>query len=219
MNDTSKKPEPTPAAEQAGAPGEAQASPMPDAGALAAEVATLNSQIDDLTDRLLRAHAEMDNFRKRMEREKEEIAKYAITKLARDVVGVADNFQRAIAAVPQDAAETDAALKSFLDGITMTEREFLNTLERHGIRQIDPKGQPFNPHQHQAVMEQESADVPAGTVLQVFQSGFMIEDRCLRPAMVVVSKGGQNAAASPGSEKRGAGGADAGSRNGTAGAD
>lgn len=205
MNDQPKKPDATssepPAAK---APGGAEMSPsgeaatehmaMPDAAALAAEVETLNGQIDNLTDRLLRAHAEMDNFRKRTEREREETAKYAITKFARDVVNVGDNFQRAISAVPPDAGEKDPALASFLEGVTLAEREFLNVLERHGIHQIDPAGQPFNPHQHQAVMEQDNPDVPPGTVLQVFQPGFMIEDRCLRPAMVVVAKGGQKAA-------------------------
>lgn len=177
----------------AGAAPEAPAEPALDAAALAAEVETMNGQIADLTDRLLRAHADLDNLRKRLEREKEETAKYAITKFARDVVGIGDNFQRAIGAVPPDAAAKDPALQSFLEGVALAEREFLNALERHGIRQIDPKGQPFNPHQHQAVMEQENSEVPSGTVLQVFQQGFMIEERCLRPAMVVVSKGGQKA--------------------------
>ena len=148
------------------------------------------SEAADLKDRLLRAHAEVENIRKRSEREKEETAKYAITRLARDIVGVGDNFQRAIDAVPPDAVERDPALKSFLEGVTLTERELLNVLERYGIRQIDPKDEPFNPHMHQAVMEMQRTDVPAGTVVQVFQAGYVIEDRVLRPAMVAVAKGG-----------------------------
>ena len=118
------------------------------------------------------------------------MAKYAITKLARDIVSVGDNFQRAIDAVPAGAAEQDAALKSFLEGVTMTERELLNALERHGIKRMQPLNEPFNPHLHQAVMEIPRSDVPAGTIVQVFQAGYMIEDRVLRPAMVAVAKGG-----------------------------
>jgi molecular chaperone GrpE len=153
-------------------------------------IAALRAEAADLKDKLLRAHAEVENIRKRSDREKEETAKYAVTRLARDIVGVGDNFQRAIDAVPPDAAERDSALKSFLEGVTMTERELLNVLERYGIRRIHPKDEPFNPHMHQAVMEMQRADVPAGTIVQVFQAGFMIEDRVLRPAMVAVAKGG-----------------------------
>jgi molecular chaperone GrpE len=158
--------------------------------ALEAKVAAQDAQIKDLTDRLLRAHAEMDNIRKRTEREKADTIKYAITKFANDIVGMGDNFQRAISAVPAGAADADPALKSLLDGVMLTEREFLSVLERHGVKRIDPLGESFNPNVHQAVMEQPNADVPAGTVLQVFQPGYVIEDRILRPAMVVVSKGG-----------------------------
>jgi molecular chaperone GrpE len=154
----------------------------------------------DLKDRLLRAHAEVENMRKRTEREKEEIAKYAVTKLARDVVTVGDNFQRAIDAVPAGAADQDPALKSFLEGVTMTERELLNMLERHGIKRVMPVGEPFNPHLHQAVMEMPRADVPAGTIVQIFQSGFTIEDRVLRPAMVAVAKGSPKPPAGPATE-------------------
>jgi len=157
---------------------------------LAARVAELEAQVADLTDRLLRAHAEMENVRKRTERDKAETAKYAISRFAHDMVAVFDNFQRAVAAVPAGAAEQDPALKTLLDGVTMTERAALKVLEAHGVRRIDSQGELFNPHLHQAVMEQEKADVPAGTVLQVLQAGYVIEDRVLRPAMVVTAKGG-----------------------------
>jgi molecular chaperone GrpE len=153
-------------------------------------ITALQAEAADLKDKLLRAHAEMENLRKRAEREREETAKYAVTRFARDIVNVGDNFQRAIDAVPPGAAEQDAALKSFLDGVTMTERELLNVLERHGIRRVHPLNEPFNPHLHQAVMEIQRTDVPSGTIVQIFQAGFMIEDRVLRPAMVAVSKGG-----------------------------
>jgi molecular chaperone GrpE len=139
----------------------------------------------------------VENIRKRSEREKEDTAKYAVTKLARDVINVGDNFQRAIDAIPAGAAEQDPALKSFLEGVTMTERELLNVLDRHGIRRVQPTNEPFNPHLHQAVMEIARSDVPSGTIVQVFQAGFMIEDRVLRPAMVAVSKGGPKAPPAP----------------------
>jgi molecular chaperone GrpE len=166
----------------------------PDAAGLAARNADLEGQIAELTDRLLRAHADMDNQRKRTERDKADSAKYAISKFALDIVGISDNFQRAVSAVPPGAGEHDGTLKSLVEGVVMTERAFLQVLERHGVRRIDPMGEPFNPNIHQAVMEQENPAVPAGSVVQVFQPGFMIEDRVLRPAMVVVASGGAKAA-------------------------
>jgi molecular chaperone GrpE len=153
-------------------------------------VAALRAEAAELKDKLLRALAEVENIRKRSEREKEETAKYAISNLARDIISVGDNFQRAIDAVPPEAAEKDPALKSFLEGVTMTERELLNMLERHGIRRIQTKQEVFDPNLHQAVMEIQRTDVPAGTIVQVFQPGYMIEDRVLRPAVVAVAKGG-----------------------------
>jgi molecular chaperone GrpE len=179
----------TSAPEKPGPDDTAAAAPV-DAAALAHAFESLKAENADLKDRLLRAHAEMENIRKRTEREKSEAHKYAVTRLAKDIVGVSDNFQRALESVPAEAIDQAPALKSLIEGVAMTERELLNALERHGIRRIDPKGQPFNPHQHQAVMEQPDPSVPAGTVTQVFQFGYMIEDRVLRPAMVVVAKGG-----------------------------
>lgn len=173
---------------------------------LAAEVDTLQGQIADLTDRLLRAHAEMDNMRKRAEREREETAKYAISKFARDIAGVADNFERARQAVPPDASEQDPVLKGLLEGVAMTEREFLNALEKNGVRRIVPKGEAFNPHLHQAMMEAHNPDVAPGTIVEVYQAGYVIDDRVLRPAMVVVAKGGPKPApAAAGEEGDGAG--------------
>lgn len=168
---------------------------------LKAMVAALQGEIDNKSaelaakqDAYLRAVAETENVRRRLEREKEETAKYAISKFAKDILTVGDNFQRAIAAVPKDALEGDPALNALLDGVVLAERDYRGALERHGIAVVDPVGQPFNPHHHQAVMEQENPDVPNGTVLQVFQVGYLIDDRCLRPAMVVVSKGGPKVA-------------------------
>lgn len=205
-----------PKAPQEGAPAEAaaaspvspeQASPAPHQADQAAApsagkhhddlIAELRREVSDLKDRVLRAHAEVENIRKRTEREKEDTAKYAITKFARDVLTVGDNFQRALGAVPAGAAEADAALKSLVDGVTLIEREFLSALERHGVKRLEPKGEAFNPHVHQAVMEMPRPDVAAGTVVQVFQSGYTIEDRVLRPAMVVVATGGPKPGAPP----------------------
>lgn len=161
-------------------------------------VSVLEGRIADLTDRLLRAHAEMDNLRKRTEREKDETAKYAISKFARDVLAVGDNLQRAIAAVPAGAADSDPALKALMDGVTMTERDFTNILERHGVERMDAEGEAFNPHQHQAMVEVDNPDVAPGTIVQVYQEGYSLGDRVLRPAMVVIAKGG----AKPGANAR-----------------
>jgi molecular chaperone GrpE len=181
------------------APGPAAAQPADAAPRSAEELAAaLRAEAAELKDRLLRAHAEVENIRKRAEREREETAKYAITRFARDIVGLGDNFRRAIDAVPAGAAEQDPALKSFLEGVTMTERELFNVLERHGIKRVHPLNEAFNPHLHQAVMEMARTDVPTGTVVQVFQAGFTIEDRVLRPAMVAVSRGGAKLAQAEG---------------------
>jgi len=189
------------------APG-GEAASTPGNGEATGTVAVLEARIAELTDRMLRAHADMENLRKRTEREKEETAKYAISKFARDVLTVGDNLQRATAAVPAGAAEADPALKALVDGVAMTERDFLNVLERNGVMRIDPAGEPFNPHQHQAMAEIEQVDVAPGTVVQVYQPGYLIDDRVLRPAMVIVSKGGEQrtADAKPAAESKASGG-------------
>lgn len=164
---------------------------------LRAELDEMEKQQADLADRLAKAQedihryqAEIQNLHRRREKEAEEASKFAITKFARDTVAVADNFERAINSVPAEATKDNPVLKSLLDGVTMTEREFLNVLERHGVMRVSPKDEVFDPHKHQAVMEQEDRTVPAGTVLQVYQPGYVIAERVLRPAMVVVARGG-----------------------------
>jgi molecular chaperone GrpE len=161
--------------------------------ALQKELDAKTKAVSDKHDQYVRAVAETENVRRRLEKDKEETAKYAISKFAKDILSVGDNFHRAIEAVPKDAVETDPALKTLLEGVVLAERDFRGALERHGVKTIDPAGQPFNPHHHQAVMEKEDTGVPNGTVLQVFQVGYLIDDRCLRPAMVVVSRGGVKA--------------------------
>jgi molecular chaperone GrpE len=156
----------------------------------AADLDALLAENVEMRDRLLRTMAEMENLRRRTEREKSDTARYAISNFARDVLTVGDNLKRTIDHVPAEAAAQDPALKSFLEGVELTERELLNVLERHGVSRIDPLGQRFDPNCHQAMYEVQNADVPDGTVVDVMQSGYVISDRCLRPALVAVAKGG-----------------------------
>ena len=146
-------------------------------------------------DRLLRTLADMDNMRKRTEREVADARVYGISTFARDILGVADNMHRAMAALDDELrAKADEALKALLDGVELTERELMNVLEKHGVKRIEPLGQKFDPNRHQAMFEIEDASVPSGSVVQVMQSGYLIGDRMLRPALVAVSKGGAKAA-------------------------
>ena len=159
-------------------------------GELGADLDTLLAENTEMRDRLLRTMADMENLRRRTEREKTDTARYAISNFARDVLTVGDNLKRTIEHVPAEAAAGDPALKSFLEGVELTERELLNVLERHGVTRIEPLGERFDPNCHQAMYEVDNADVPEGTVVDVMQSGYTIGDRCLRPALVAVAKGG-----------------------------
>jgi molecular chaperone GrpE len=157
---------------------------------LGADLDSLLAENAEMRDRLLRTLADMENLRRRTEREKADTARYAITNFARDVLTVGDNLKRTMDHVPADAAAQDPALKSFLEGVELTERELLNVLERHGVTRIEPLGQRFDPNCHQAMYEVPDPSVPEGTVVDVMQSGYAIGDRCLRPALVAVAKGG-----------------------------
>jgi molecular chaperone GrpE len=157
---------------------------------LGVDLEALLAENADMRDRLLRTMADMENLRRRTEREKADTARYAISNFARDVLTVGDNLKRTIEHVPAEAAAQDPALKSFLDGVEITERELLNLLERHGVTRIEPLGQRFDPNCHQAMYEVQNPDVPEGTVVDVMQAGYTIGDRCLRPALVAVAKGG-----------------------------
>ena len=152
--------------------------------------AAIEAETADLRDKLLRAVADTENMRKRMEREVAQARKYAVSAFVKDIIPLTDTFQRAIEAVPEDAAAKDAALKSLLDGVIMTERQFLNALERHGVKRIEPKGEIFDPNFHQAIAQFPNPDVPDGTVMEVSQPGFVLDGRIMRPAMVVVAQGG-----------------------------
>lgn len=167
---------------------------------LASQLQAVQAENAELKDKMLRVLAEMENVRRRMERDKAEATKYAITRFARDVVSVADNIRRAIDAAPAIAegeATDTAQLKGFVEGVQMTERELLAVFERHGIKRIDPLGQAFDPNQHQAMFEAQVPNIAAGTVMQVLQAGFMLEDRVLRPALVGVARGEAKPADAP----------------------
>lgn len=153
-----------------------------------------DAEIAELKDRLMRAVAETENVRRRAERDRSDASAYAITGFARDVLSLADNLHRTIDALP-DELRADDRVKTFAEGVELTERELLATLERHGIRKVDPNvGDKLDPNRHQAMFEVETADQAPGTVVQVIQAGYVIKDRLLRPAMVGVAKapaGGQ----------------------------
>ncbi len=159
------------------------------AGKLSAELDAAKAENEELKDRSLRLIAEMENLRRRTERDKSEFAKYAISEFARDVVGVGDNIRRAIEAVPKESVSSDPALGSLIEGIEVTERELLKVLEKFQVRRFDPLGEPFNPHMHDAMTKIDIPNVPADTVVQVIHAGYMIDERVLRPAAVIVAKG------------------------------
>lgn len=163
----------------------------------AAELARAQAEVAELKDRVLRTAAEGENLRRRLEREREEAVKFAAGKFAKDVLAVADNLRRALESAPKPG-EGDDAIRNLVVGIEATERELLNVFERHGITRIDPKGQKFDPNQHQAMFEVPDPSVPNGTVVQVVAAGYVQNGRLLRAAMVGVAKGGPDAAAPSG---------------------
>ncbi len=184
--------------DDAAAPPDAQAAP-PDAGLppdeqarIAALVETLARENAEQKDRVLRTLAEMENLRKRTEREVSDMRQYGIASFARDVLAVADNMARALEALDGELRDTDnPGIKALLDGIELTERELVKVLEKHGVKKFEPKkGDKFDPNLHQAMYELPDPAQPAGTVAQVVQSGYMIGERMLRPALVGVAKGG-----------------------------
>jgi molecular chaperone GrpE len=146
-------------------------------------------EVNELKDRLLRTLADMENLRRRTERDVEEARKYAVTSFARDLLEVADNLARALASVPAEERERNEALKSLALGIEMTERTLLGQFEKHRIRKVDPqKGDKFDHNFHQAMFEVPTADLRPGSIAEVLQPGYVIADRLLRPAMVGVAK-------------------------------
>lgn len=146
------------------------------------------AEISALKEQLLRTMAELENYRKRAEREREEMAKFAITGFARDLLSVSDNLRRALESIPVDHKKSEELLQTLVEGVEITEKELLAAFKKHGVEKIDPLGQPFNHHLHQAMFEQDDPNQPAGTVIHVMQSGYTLNGRLLRPAMVGVSK-------------------------------
>jgi molecular chaperone GrpE len=150
----------------------------------------------DFKDRLLRTLAEMENLRKRTEREVADTRQYAIATFARDVLAVADNMHRALEAIDSELRDsTDTKMKSLVEGVELTERELMKVLERNGVRKFSPVGEKFDPNLHQAMYEVPDADAAPGTVAQVIQAGYMLGERVLRPAMVAVAKAAPKPAA------------------------
>jgi molecular chaperone GrpE len=163
--------------------------------------AALEREHAETKDRLLRALAEMENLRKRTEREIADSRLYSVTSFARDLLVVADNMRRALEAVtPELRARAEGAVKALIEGVELTERELLKALEKNGVRQFTPQGEKFDPNLHQAMFEIPNAKVAAGSVVQVIQPGYMIGDRVLRPALVGVSKGGPKMAPAAGND-------------------
>ena len=179
-NEAAEKPEAeavTPEAEAVSAPG--------------ADLDDVRQKNAELNDRMLRLAAEMENQRKRAEREIADTRSYSIANFARDMLTATDSLSRALMTLPAEARENaDGALKSLIDGIELTEREMQRLLAKHGVKPIEAEGEKFDPHKHQAMFEVPDPSKPEGTVVQVVQQGFAIGDRVLRPAMVGVAKGG-----------------------------
>ena len=151
----------------------------------------LKAENEELKDRTLRTVAEMDNLRKRTAREMVDARSYAVANFARDLLGVGDNLQRAIQAVPAEKRESGSEdFKTLIEGVELTERELLKALTNAGVTKFNPEGEKFDPNFHQAMFEMPNPELPNNSVAQVVQEGYKIGERVLRPAMVGVAKGG-----------------------------
>ena len=152
-------------------------------------IAEAKREATEFKDKLLRTLAEMENLRKRTEREVLDARLYGIAGFARDVLAVADNMHRALETIgPELRESTDAKVRALIEGVELTERELLKTLEKNGVKKFSPQGEKFDPNLHQAMYEVPTSDLPPGQVAEVIQAGYMIGERVLRPAMVAVSK-------------------------------
>ncbi len=167
---------------------EREETPEPDHQACNQRIAELDEQIKALKEQGLRYLAETENVRRRAVKEREDAGKYAVTGFARDLLDVADNFERALGAMPSEGLPD--GIKNLVTGIEATGRQLTAALEKAGIKKISPLDQPFDPNFHRVMMEIDDAAKPAGTVVQVLQAGYIIHDRLLREALVAVSKGG-----------------------------
>jgi molecular chaperone GrpE len=171
------------------------AAELPDEGVPAGaddRLAAVEAELADAKDRLLRALAETENVRRRLQRERDDAGKYAVGGFAKDLLSAVDNLRRALEAMPE-AEIKDTRTQGLREGVAATERELLGAFERHGLKRVDPKGERFDHNFHQAIFEAERPDLPAGTIVEVLQPGYLLRDRLLRPAMVGVAKGGAKA--------------------------
>jgi len=178
----------TPAAEPQGRP---QAQPAAEPEMVPAEqVKAALDAAADFKDRMLRALADMENLRKRTERDVAEARQYGIAGFARDVLQVADNMHRALDHIGAELrGSADAKVAALVEGVDLIERELMKVLEKHGVKIFSPLGEKFDPNLHQAMYEMPGSGYPNGSVAQVIQAGYMIGDRVLRPAMVAIAKG------------------------------
>ena len=192
MNDT---PRPDAMAPESETPGEPRASESKASKAYV-DPSFLVDEAAEMKNRLLRALADMENLRKRTEREVADARQYGISSFARDILSVADNFRRALESIgPELRNSEEPAVTSLIEGVELTERDLQKALEKNGIRKIEPLGEKFDPNLHQAMYEVPDASVPSGSVVQVIQPGYVIGERILRPAMVAIAKGGPKVAA------------------------
>lgn len=155
-----------------------------------ARIAELEAALNALNDKTLRALAEAENTRKRMEKERQDTAKFAVSSFARDLISVADNLGRALSAITPEQKEQNEPLKNIAVGVEATERELLRVLENNGIKRVECLGQPFDPNLHEVMFEVDDAAKTPGTILQVLEPAYTIHERLLRPARVGVAKGG-----------------------------
>ena len=153
----------------------------------------LQAENAGLKDRALRLMADMENMRRRTDREVADAKTYGASNFARDMLHVLDNLRRAVASVPPEALADTGALKTLVEGVELTEKDFLSRLARFGVKALDPQGKKFDPNMHEALFELPDESVPSGTVMQVVETGYSIGDRVLRPAKVGVSRGGPKA--------------------------
>jgi molecular chaperone GrpE len=188
-----------PDAPERGEPATAPEPAEPGETAAADPIEAVAREAAELKDRLLRTLAEMENLRRRTEREVAESRIYGVASFARDILAVADNMDRALQMLRTELKEkADAGVKALLDGVELTERELLKVLEKHGVRKFEPEPrEKFDPNLHQAMYEVPDPSLPAGTVAQVVQAGYMIGDRMLRPALVAVAKSAPKATSEP----------------------
>ncbi len=182
MNDMMPEHDPLlPPDADAAAPGEAER--------VAGVIAALQAEVEQAKDQALRALADAENTRKRALKEREDAGKYAISAFARDLLEFSGNFDRALAAIPQEI-RADERIAAVVIGIEAMAKDLFSTFEKHGIQKINPIDEPFNPNYHEAIFEAPGTGKPAGTVIQVIETGYIIKDRLLRPAKVGIAKGG-----------------------------